>query len=185
MNNMGLLDDKKRTNIAGYIISMWHVEDLMRANRFDMTLVEELLIGPMDADEHAKADARSVYDTIIKRMKEQGLERQGHLHEVEEVLNELEFLHNSLLRVVNDKDYNALFAAAQGDIAALQHQADEQADGPITTCFTAIYGVLLLRAQGKAVSPATSEAEGHFRRLLDALSRHYRQMRKLPGFSMN
>jgi hypothetical protein len=42
---MGPLDDKKRENIAGYVISMWHVEDLMRANAFDLQKVEELLDG--------------------------------------------------------------------------------------------------------------------------------------------
>ena len=182
---MGLLDDKKRNNIAGYVISMWHVEDLMRANAFNLDKVEELLIAPMDADESTKADTRAWYSSIIQRMKLQGIELQGHLSEVEEVLNELEFLHNSLVNVIRDEPYVALFAEARPAITALQSQADDQADGPITTGFTAIYGVLLLRAQGKPVSPATTEAEGHIRRLLEALSVHYTQMRKLPGVSMN
>ena len=44
---MGLLDDKKRDNIASYVISMWHIEDLMRASRFDMSVVEDRLIAPI------------------------------------------------------------------------------------------------------------------------------------------
>ena len=182
---MGLLDDKKRNNIAGYVISMWHVEDLMRANGFDLDKVEDLMIAPMDADEEAKDEVRTWYADIIQRMKEEGIERYGHLEEVEEVLNELEFLHNALLNVVQDKEYATLFAAAQPAITALQNQAAQQAERPITTCFTAIYGVLLLPAQGRHVNPTTAEAEGHFRRLLEHLSTHFKQMRKLPGVSMN
>ncbi|MBX2972312.1 MAG: DUF4924 family protein [Flavobacteriales bacterium] len=182
---MGLLDDKKRNNIASYVISMWHIEDLMRANGFDLKKVEELLIAPMDADEQAKAEVRAWYTDIVYRMKKEELERRGHLSEVEEVINELEFLHRTLVEVMNDKEYDALFEAAEPGITALQKQADDQAEGPITTCFTAIYGVLLLRAQGKEVSESTATAEGHMRRLLEYLGVHYKQMRKLPGVSMN
>jgi Domain of unknown function (DUF4924) len=182
---MGLLDEKKRDNIASYVISMWHVEDLMRANAFDLNKVEELLIAPMDADERSKEEVRAWYTGIIHRMKEQGLERRGHLSEVEEVINELEFLHRTLDEVMNDQEYDVLVEAAKPAISELQRQADDQAEGPITTCFTAIYGVMLLRAQGKEVSASTAEAETQMRKLLEYLSYHYKLMRKLPGISMN
>ncbi|HOY28249.1 MAG TPA: DUF4924 family protein [Flavobacteriales bacterium] len=182
---MGLLDEKKRDNIASYVISMWHVEDLMRANAFDLNKVEELLIAPMDADERSKEEVRAWYTGIIHRMKEQGLERRGHLSEVEEVINELEFLHRTLDEVMNDQEYDALYEAAKPAISELQRQADDQAEGPITTCFTAIYGVMLLRAQGKEVSASTAEAETQMRKMLEYLSYHYKMMRKLPGISMN
>ncbi len=182
---MGLLDHKKQENIASYVISMWHIEDLMRANRFDLRVLDEQLIEGMDADDEAKAEVRAWYMDVIDRMKEEGLEKRGHLSEVEEVLNELEFLHTTLSEVLNDETYDALYAAAGPGIVALQAQADESADGPITTCFTAIYGVMVLRAQGKEISASTLEAEGLMRKLLEYLSIHYKQMRKLPGVSMN
>lgn len=182
---MGLLDEKKRTNIASYVISMWHIEDLMRANQFDLRKLEEQLIAPMEADEDARAEVRAWYADIVDRMKEQGLETRGHLSEVEEVMNELEFLHRTLVDVLNDENYDVLYAAATPGIASLQQQAGEEAIGPIATCFTAIYGVMVLRAQGRTVSDSTTEAEGHMRKLLEVLGQHYKQMRKLPGISMN
>ncbi|MCC6910608.1 MAG: DUF4924 family protein [Flavobacteriales bacterium] len=182
---MGLLDDKKQNNIASYVISMWHIEDLMRANRFDLRKLDEHLIEGLDGDDATKAEVRAWYLGIIDRMTEQGLETLGHLSEVEEVLTELEFLHRTLTEVLNEPTYDALFEAARPGIAALQTQADGSAEGPITTCFTAVYGVMVLRAQGKAVSEATLEAEGQMRKLLEYLSIHYKQMRKLPGVSMN
>ncbi|MEX1131978.1 MAG: hypothetical protein WEC15_02030, partial [Flavobacteriales bacterium] len=58
-------------------------------------------------------------------------------------------------------------------------------EGRRATSFTAINGLMLLRARQQEISAATTEAEGHMRRLLEHLSKHYRQMRKLPGISMN
>ena len=182
---MGLLDEKKRTNIASYVISMWHIEDLMRANQFDLRKLEEQLIAPMEADEGARAEVRAWYADIVDRMKEQGLEKHGHLSEVEEVMSELEFLHRTLVEVLNDEAYDVLCATATPGIASLQQQAGEEAEGAIATCFTAIYGVMVLRAQGRTVSDSTAEAEGHMRKLLELLGQHYKQMRKLPGVSMN
>lgn len=182
---MGLLDEKKQNNIAGYVISMWHIEDLMRAHGFDARKIDEQLIAPMDVDDATRSEVRAWYVDIIDRMRAEGLEKRGHLTEVEEVMNELEFLHRSLVEVLNDEAYDALYAAAEPGIAVLQQQAAEEAEGPITTCFTAIYGVMVLRAQGRTISERTLEAERHMRNVLELLSKHYKQMRKLPGVSMN
>lgn len=179
------LGTKKQDNVAAYVISMWHIEDLMRANRFDLAKVEELLVAPLDVDEETRDDAREWYHGLIDSMKEQGIEVKGHLAEVEEVMSELEYLHRSLRDVFNDEEYDKLYTAAEPGIKLLQKQAGEHADGPIETCFTAIYGVMVLRAQDREVSESTAEAEGHMRRLLERLGQHYRQMRKLPGVSMN
>ena len=182
---MDLLSRKKEENVAGYIISMWHIEDMMRANDFDMRKVEERLIEPMDADEDARTEVREWYADIITRMKAQGIERVGHLTEVEEAINELEFLHRSLVDVLNDEEYDALYTKAEPGIQALQQHAGGDPAGAIETCFTAIYGVMLLRAQQREITESTAQAETHIRQLLERLSQHYRHMRKLPGVSMN
>lgn len=182
---MDPLDKRKEDNIAGYVISMWHVEDLMRAADLDMKKVEERLIAPMDTDEQGRADMRDWYADIIARMREEGIERVGHLAEVEEVLNELEFLHRSFMEVLDDEAYDALYAKADPGIRTLQQHAGGDPAGVIETCFTAVYGVMVLKAQSKEISKSTLEAEGHIRKLLEHLSQHYRQMRRLPGVSLN
>ncbi len=182
---MDPLASKKQENIAGYVISMWHLEDLLRAHKFDTAAIETHLVEPMDADPDARDTMLAWYTGLAQRMQQQGITERGHLNEVEEVIMELEFLHRSLVDLLNDEEYDALFAKAEPGIKSLQQAAGEDADGPITTCFTAIYGVMVLRARQQEISAATSEAEGHMRRLLEHLSKHYRQMRKLPGVSMN
>lgn len=182
---MDPLARKRQDNASGYVISMWHVEDLLRAHKLDMKAIEAQMVDPMEGDAAAREAMRGWYAGLVHRMREQGITEKGHLSEVEEVVNELEFLHRSLLEVLGDEDYEALYQKAEEGIRTLQEAAGEHAEGPITTCFTAIYGVMVLRARGQQVSEATAEAEGHMRQLLEHLSKHYRHMRRLPGVSLN
>lgn len=176
---------RRQENIAGYVIAMWHLEDLLRANRFDPDAVEELLVAPMEGNEATRNEVRHWYQDMIARMQAEGIEHGGHLSEVMEVIDELEFLHGTLIGSVADGPYLRLYEAAEADIAALQRTQGDHANGPIATCLTGIYGVMLLRAKGTPIGEATGLAEARMRRLLDALSEHYKHMRKLPGVSLN
>ena len=182
---MDPLAKKKQENIAGYVISMWHLEDLLRAERFDLKAIEAHMVEPMDADEKTKASMLAWYALMTRRMVDQGIQERGHLSEVREVMHELEYLHRTLIDLLNDEVYEALFAKAEPGITTIQEAAGEDAVEPISTCLTAIYGVMMLRAKGEKISEGTAEAEGHMRRLLEHLSKHYLQMRKLPGVSLN
>lgn len=176
---------KKQENIAGYLISMWHVQDLLRAERFDLSAIEAHMVTPMDADQKVKTAMLAWYSALAERMQAQGVQKRGHLSEVAEVMMELEFLHRTLVDLLDDQEYEDLYAKAEPGITTIQKAAGEDAEEPITTCLTAIYGVMMLRSKGERISDATAEAEGHMRRLLEHLSKHYRQMRKLPGISLN
>ncbi len=182
---MDPLAHKKQENIASYVISMWHLEDLLRASGFDMGTIEQQLIAPVEGDEETQEEVRAWYRDLVARMHSEGVEHYGHLSEVEEVLNELEMLHRSLIDVLNDEEYEALYAQALPGINTLQQQAGEDALPPIETCFTAVYGVMVLRARQKPVAVGTAEAEKHMRHLLEHLAKHYRHMHRLPGVSLN
>ena len=172
-------------NAPAWVIGMWHLEDLLRAHRFDAGAVEDLLIAPGGTDEPTREHLRAWYGNIMQRMREEGLEKRGHLAEVEEVVNELEFLHAALLGVLDDADYDALWEKAAPGVKVLRERAEESDEGTVFTCLTAVYGVLVLRAKGRTINPATLEAEGHIRRMLDALGERYSHMRRLPGISLN
>ena len=42
---MLIAQEKRKTNIAEYILYMWQVEDLIRAHQFNMDLIEQNLIS--------------------------------------------------------------------------------------------------------------------------------------------
>lgn len=181
--DMDPLGWRRRNDITGYVIAMWHLEDLLRAHRFDLRAVEETLI-PATEQEAKRAALRTWYSGLIDQMLEEGLREKGHLQEVQGIVQELEYLHRTLIDVVEDEAHRALLEAATPGLEALRRAGSVQG-GPILSCFTAVYGVMLLQAQGKPVSDPTAEAEGHMRRLLEDLGRHYHRIHMLPGVSMN
>lgn len=182
---MDPLGRRREENIAGYVIGMWQVEDLMRAMGLDMARIEEQLIAPAEGGEPLKERLRGWYGGIVARMKEQGLQRAGHLSEVEQVVEELEHLHRALFDAVQDPDYAALFQEAMPGIKAVQQQAGGDPEGDITSALTGVYGVIVLRAMNRPISPETLAADKALRNLLDRLSQYYRQMRRLHDVSLN
>ncbi len=176
---------RRQENIAGYVIAMWHLEDLVRAHHFDPEAIDDLLVAPMEGSEPVRERMRHWYRDLIARMQAEGIEHGGHLGEVNEVVDELEVLHGSLLETVPDGPYMQLHQAAEADIDALRRMPGQAAQGPIATCLTAVYGVMVLRAKGSPVSSETAESEMRIRRLLDALSEHYKHIHRLPGVSLN
>ena len=178
-------EQERRDNVSGYIIRMWHLEDLLRAARFDVTTIKENLVDPMDADEELRERALKWYVTLADRMVCEGVAEGGHLRDVDEALNELEQLHQALLADAVDPTYAALYREVEPAIQTLSRQGDGTEHGVIETCFTGIYGVMVLQAQGRELSEATVEADRLLRKLMEQLSVHYRNMRKMPGISLN
>ncbi|MBV6405605.1 MAG: DUF4924 family protein [Flavobacteriales bacterium] len=180
------LQQERRDNVAAYVVRMWHLEDVLRAVRFDPEAIRTRLVEPMEADAEQKIQAQRWYTALAERMVKDGITRQGHLPEVVEAITDLETLHHTLLNVLEDPAYVHRYMDARADIDSLLQQRDaEDPAGVVETCFTGLYGVMLLRAQGRVVSEATRAADARIRALLDVLSRQYRQMRKLPGISLN
>ena len=180
------LQQERQDNVAAYVVRMWHLEDVLRAVHFDPDAIRTRLVEPMDVDAEQKRLAQAWYTDLAERMVQEGLSRQGHLPEVIEAITDLEALHHALLNVLEDPAYVRRYMDAREDIESLQRQRDaDDPAGVVETCFTGLYGVMLLRAQGREVTAATGAADGRIRALLEALSTHYRHMRKLPGVSLN
>ena len=182
---LDLMQRKKRENITAYVISMWHLEDVLRANGLDIAAVHELLVDPLDVDDATKDGVRAWYVDLIRRMQQEGIVRAGHLAEVLEVMEELQFMHDSMMNVLQEPAYAKSFMAVEPDVRLLQERAGEDAVGVIETCLTAVYGVMLLKAQEKQVGAETEEAVGRIRAFLEDLSKFYLQVRRLPGISLN
>ncbi len=181
---MNILEQKKRSHIAGYVISMWHIEQLVRAQSFDLEQVLKVLVAP-DADPEEALAARSVYGGIVKRMGDQGLQKKGHLNEVMESIAELQFLHDTLIGANTDEAYLACYEKAKPGIKDLQALGDSTRVGEVEACFNGVYGVLLLRAKGTDISKDTQAAEKVIREMLDVLSDRFRAIRSFPDVSLN
>lgn len=181
---MHILEEKKRTHIAGYVISMWHLEGLIRALEFKTDDVLAQLI-PAEAPEAEKAEASKVYSALVERMQEQGLQKDGHLEEVNDAINEMQYLHDSIVGAKQDDEYLKLYELAREPIQDLKGRAEHKNIGEVLACFNGVYGLLVLRARNEQVSPDTLDAEKQIRALLDALSDRYKAIRSFPDPSLN
>ncbi|MEX1192992.1 MAG: DUF4924 family protein [Brumimicrobium sp.] len=175
---MFIAQEKERTNIAEYIIYMYQLEDLIRAYQFNIDVIREKIIKPQVKSDSFEKEAVKWYEEIIQEMKSRGLEREGHLHRIGEVITEMIYLHNTLLTVVKDKKYIGLLEAAEENIEAFRQKSDLKQMHIVEVCFRALYMKFLMRLQGKEITDASESAFDTMRILLAYLTKGYHQMKK-------
>jgi hypothetical protein len=105
---MLLAHQKQKENIAEYILYMYQIEDIIRAFQFDLETIVQHTVLPITENEAEIAEYRSWYEGLIREMKAQRLEQKGHLADIQDIVIELSYLHNTLLTVYNDEKYKML-----------------------------------------------------------------------------
>jgi len=103
---------KKTENIAEYILYMYHVEDTIRKFMFNIPLLIDQYVRKQLPDASFLGQYENWYSSIAHEMQQTGKEKKGHICEVEEVITELIYLHNTLLTVVKDPKYIGLVEAS-------------------------------------------------------------------------
>lgn len=170
---MFIAEQKKRENIAEYLLYMWQLEDIMRAYEFDIDKIQKALIEPTSHSDESKIQARQWYLGLIEQMKSEGLEKGGHLFTNSELLKELGLLHSQLLKNPNELKYVEIYYKTLPYIKELRLKSGDNAVSEIETCFTALYGFLLLKLQKKEISSDTATAIAQISNLLRSLSEKY------------
>jgi hypothetical protein len=170
---MFIAEQKKRENIAEYLLYMWQLEDIMRAYEFDIDKIQKALIEPISHSDEGKIDARQWYMGLIEQMKSEGLEKDGHLFTNSELLQELSLFHAQLLKNPKELPYVETYYKALPFIQELRGKSKTQDVPEIEICFTALYGYLLLKLQKREISPDTASAIAQISNLLRSLSEKY------------
>ena len=168
--------EKKRENIAEYLLYMWQIEDLIRANLHDLEKIEENIINKYSAlDTEQKKQLREWYESLIDMMKREGVTQSGHLQLNKNIIIQLNDLHKRLLADQKFADYAAEFYKTLPYIVELRAKAGENKADEIETSFNALYGLMMLRLAGKEVSEETLTAAKQISRFLALLSNYYKQ----------
>jgi len=175
---MLIAEQKKKDNIAEYILYMWQVEDMIRACNLDIEVVQERIVNPMVDDESIRKQVRNWYADLISKLKMQGKEKSGHLRDLDEYFIELNYLHGTLVGLLGDEKYKSIFQNATPMIADFKKMANTDSITDIEVCFNALYGKLMLRLQNKEISPETEEAFNAFAHVLAYLSGKYNLMKE-------
>ncbi len=172
---MLIAEKKQKENIAEYILYMWQVEDMVRACKFDMNIIEEKIITQFKQPENVLTEIRNWYANIILMMHEEGIKEKGHLKMMKEKMGELNELHKRILTKQQDKKYLEQYYRAIPNIKEFQKKLGNESQTEIETCFNGLYALLLLRIQNKEVSNETRKAMTTFSNMLAILTHRYSQ----------
>jgi hypothetical protein len=174
---MLIAQQKLKENIAEYILYMYQIEDVIRAYQFDLNAILENYVKPQLPDNSFLSQYTKWYTDLITNMKSQRIEKTGHLHEINEVMIEISYLHTTLINMVKDQKYITLFEVAIVNIEDFKEKSNLKDKNHIEIAFHALYMKLLLRLQKKEISAESEAAFDTMRILLAYLAKAYHQMK--------
>ncbi len=170
---MYIASQKNKENIAQYLIYMWQIEDIIRANDLDIDKIKANVIDHFKLDEAQKKEMTEWYESLIDMMRRENVEKSGHLQLNKNVIIQLTDLHLALLKDPRFPEYTAEFYKTLPYIVELRAKGGENPDGEIETCFNALYGMLMLRLQGKEISPDTMNAIKQISSFMSLLAKNF------------
>lgn len=168
----------KESNIVEYVLYMWHIEELIRSFNFDLEEIKEHVVEGFNLNEAAKAELIRWYQGLINQMSEERIKEKGHLEEINEIMNELHYLHHALMTVYQDKEYQDLVAEAMPSIDDLRSKSDGRSHSDLEIAMNGLFGVLVLKLKKKQVSDATQEAVQHISKVMAGLAKYYNRMKQ-------
>ncbi|MEX2371462.1 MAG: DUF4924 family protein [Bacteroidales bacterium] len=149
---------KKEENIAEYLIYMYQVEDLIRANGFDAAKIDQTIISQFDADYGTKREMLEWYKGLIDRLVTEGKEKSGHMDLLNDITRELNDLNVKLLYEPLNNEFKDAWDKAKPNIDALRMRAGHDAESDVQMAMNGLYGLLILKLQQKEISNETKEA---------------------------
>ncbi len=165
---------KRKENIAEYLLYMWQVEDLIRANNFDLDAIRRTVVDRYDQPPEVREEITRWYEELIEMMRSEGVKEKGHIQLNKNVIIALTDLHLRLLRSPKEMVYGAAYYKTLPCIVQLRAKSGGEDLPEVETCFNAVYGYLILKMQGKAISAGTTEAVRQISSFLALLAEKYR-----------
>ena len=167
----------KQKNIAEYLIYMWQVEDLIRANGCDIERIKRCVVDnyPSLSDEQ-RDELSQWYEDLIEMMRREEVMQQGHLQINKNIIVWLTDLHLQLMASSKFPYYNAAYYKALPFIVELRAKGGQD-KSELENCFDALYGVWMLRLQRKEVSSDTATAVTDIVKFIGLLSDYYKKDR--------
>ncbi len=173
---MIIAQEKKEQNVVEYILYMWQVEDIIRASKFNLKVINEHIIEKYKQPESTKKDILDWYKNHIEMMVNEGKQETGHLIYLENIVGELYDLHNKLLHQKPDNHYQSLFGNALPVISELKTKSGGNQMNELEICFNGLYGYLMLKISGQTVTEQTSQAIKNLSNMLAYLADKHKKI---------
>ena len=166
----------KRENIAEYLLYMWEIEDLIRAYSLDIDKIQQSVINTVYQSAEEIKNSRDWYEGLIIMMKSEGVQEKGHLQINKNIIIDLTDVHLRLLKNPKESEYIGVYYNTLPYIVELRSKSDDKDIPELETCFTALYGYMLLKIQKKEISKETQAAITQITSLLRLLSKKYKEI---------
>lgn len=167
--------EKRKQNIAEYLLYMWQIEDIIRANCLDIDRIKANVIDRYEGlTDDQRRQMTEWYESLIDMMRREGVTEKGHLQLNRNVIVQLVDLHQALLRDPQFAEYTAEFYRTLPYIVELRAKSGDERPGEIEACFNALYGMLMLRLQGKEISEPTRQAIAQISKFIALLAHNFK-----------
>ncbi|MFN5506605.1 MAG: DUF4924 family protein [Flavobacteriia bacterium] len=164
-------------NVGEYLLYIYQIEALLRTLDLDISRIEHELLSPSFSDPEQLQHQLSWYRSISNEMQQRGLQKEGHLEQVEEILMELIYLHNTILTILNDEKYKGLCEHAHESLQAFKTKSNMANRHDVEVLLHAMFMKLQLKMKKQDISPETEAAFDLFRIQLAYLSQQYKRMK--------
>ncbi len=171
----------RKENIAEYLLYMWQVEDLIRACHLDIEKIKGQYLSQFtDLTEDQRHETEVWYSQLIDMMRSEKVAEHGHLQINRNIIISLRDLHNNLIASGKFPYFKAAYYGALPAIVELRKKSGTEEIDEIETCFNLLYGIMLLRMQGKEISQDTNEGIKPVSGYISMLSGYYHQNESEP-----
>lgn len=99
----------KEKNIAEYLLYMWQVEDLLRANHLDLEELKTNYISKFNPTPQQEKELTEWYGNLIEMMRSEQVQEKGHLQINKNIIILLTDLHLQLLGSPKFPFYSAAY----------------------------------------------------------------------------
>lgn len=167
--------EKRKTNIAEYILYMWQIEDILRACSFNAELIQSKLVSRFNAETETSLEIAAWYNNLALAMEKEHIRETGHLQVITNLVSDLNEFHVKMIETQVDGVYMRLYQMNRDAIGEFILKSGKSVENEVEACLNALYGVLLLKLKNAEVSLLTQETIEGFSRMIGHLSARYIQ----------
>lgn len=173
---MLIAKEKFQTNVVEYILYMFHIEDIIRINKFNISELEKNVVSTYNLPENQLKEITAWYSDLIAQMEKDDVQESGHIAPIKELMFTLNDLHIQLLNSLDEERYVEIYHWASEYIKELKAKMNKPDLTEIEVCLNGLYALMLLKMKGNDITAETSEAMGLFSQLLRYLSKKYQEI---------
>ena len=165
----------RKKNIAEYLLYMWQVEDILRANDLSVDKVAQALVAPYELSPEASEEMLQWYANLIDMMHQEDVKETGHLQINKNVLINLTDLHIRLLRSPKMPFYSAAYYKALPFIVEFRTKSEGREKSELENCFDALYMLWLMKLQKREINEETLKATAEISKFISMLSLYFKE----------